>query len=141
MLVARPKAEASCCPCCGRQTRRIHSHYVRRLADLPWQGRVVEIRLHARRFRSPIRKCRGRISTERLPETVPRKRDAHPASAKANWRSASLSAAAPGSRLSHKLAMPVSGDTLLRMIRVAEVEPPEARAWSASMTGLAHEPR
>ena len=32
----------------------------------------------------------------------------------------------PGSRLSHKLAMPVSGDTLLRMIRAAEFEPPEA---------------
>lgn len=32
----------------------------------------------------------------------------------------------PGSRLSDKLAMPVSGDTLLRMIRAAGFEPPEA---------------
>ncbi|WP_244662214.1 transposase [Mesorhizobium huakuii] len=32
----------------------------------------------------------------------------------------------PGSRLSRKLAMPVSGDTLLRMIRAAGFEPPEA---------------
>jgi hypothetical protein len=30
----------------------------------------------------------------------------------------------PGSRLSRKLAMRVSGDTLLRMIRVAEFKPP-----------------
>ena len=30
----------------------------------------------------------------------------------------------PGSRLSRQLAMPVSGDTLLRMIRAAEFEPP-----------------
>lgn len=32
----------------------------------------------------------------------------------------------PGSRLSDRLAMPVSGDTLLRMIRAAGFEPPEA---------------
>ena len=32
----------------------------------------------------------------------------------------------PGSRLSRKLAMPVSGDTLLRMIRAATFEAPEA---------------
>ncbi|MGX5845340.1 transposase family protein [Mesorhizobium sp. ArgA1] len=70
VLVARPKAEASKCPCCGCQTRRVHSHYMRRLADLPWQGRVVEIRLHARRFRCADPQCRQRISTERLPETV-----------------------------------------------------------------------
>lgn len=32
----------------------------------------------------------------------------------------------PGSRLSDRLAMPVSGDTLLRMIRAASFEPPQA---------------
>ena len=32
----------------------------------------------------------------------------------------------PGSRLSHKLAMPVSGDTLLRMIKAAEFEPAQS---------------
>ncbi|WP_283809558.1 transposase family protein [Bradyrhizobium manausense] len=48
--MARPKSAVSLCPCCGYQMDRVHSHYVRRLADLPWQGRVVEIRLHARRF-------------------------------------------------------------------------------------------
>ncbi len=32
----------------------------------------------------------------------------------------------PGSRLSDRLAMPVSGDSLLRMIRAAKFEPPEA---------------
>ncbi|MER8402188.1 hypothetical protein [Mesorhizobium sp. M1348] len=32
----------------------------------------------------------------------------------------------PGSRLSRKLAMPISGDTLLRMIRATGFEPPDA---------------
>ncbi|WP_292387355.1 hypothetical protein [Mesorhizobium sp.] len=43
---------------------------MRRVADLPWQGRVLEIRLHARRFRCSDPQCRQRIFTERLPETV-----------------------------------------------------------------------
>ncbi|QOZ36180.1 hypothetical protein XH92_34595 [Bradyrhizobium sp. CCBAU 53421] len=70
MLVARPKSAISLCPRCGYQTGRVHSHYVRRLADLPWQGRVVEIRLHARRFRCANPQCPRRIFTERLPATV-----------------------------------------------------------------------
>jgi hypothetical protein len=40
----------------------------------------------------------------------------------------------PGFRRSHKRAMPVSGDTLLRMIRAAELEPRKPRVWSASTT-------
>ncbi|WP_312018181.1 transposase family protein, partial [Bradyrhizobium sp. sBnM-33] len=68
--MARPKSAVSLCPCCGCQTGRVHSHYVRRLADLPWQGQVVEIRLHARRFRCANPQCPRRIFTERLPATV-----------------------------------------------------------------------
>ncbi|WP_210168627.1 hypothetical protein [Bradyrhizobium viridifuturi] len=40
VLVARSKSAVSFCPGRGRQTRRAYSHYVRRLDDLPWQGRV-----------------------------------------------------------------------------------------------------
>nr|WP_271567000.1 transposase family protein [Bradyrhizobium sp. CCBAU 11386] len=68
--MARPKSAVSLCPCCGGQTGRVHSHYERRLADLPWQGRVVEIRLQARRFRCANPQCPRRIFTERLPATV-----------------------------------------------------------------------
>ncbi|MER9533848.1 hypothetical protein NKI89_29185 [Mesorhizobium sp. M0309] len=52
------------------RTDRVHSHYMRRVADLQWQGQVVEIRLHARRFRCADPQCRQRIFTEQLPETV-----------------------------------------------------------------------
>ena len=109
-----------------------HSHYMRRLADLPWQGRVVEIRLHARRFRCQIHNACGRslrrgFRNGPAGEThgPPRRK---PAAIGLRWRRA-------GSRLSHRLAVPVSGDTLLRMIRAVAFEPPERRAWSASTTG------
>lgn len=51
----------------------------------------------------------------------------------------------PGLRLSDRLAMPVSGDTLLRMIRAAGFEPPEApvgwhrRLGPAQRTALRNE--
>jgi transposase len=99
---------------------------MRRLADLPWQGRVVEIRLHARRFRCPDSQCLRQIFTERLPETVrPRARR----TARLGESQLAIGFALggePGSRLSHRLAVPVSGDTLLRMIRAVAFEPPEA---------------
>lgn len=120
VLVARPKAMESCCSCC-RQTRRVHSHYRRRLTDLPWQGRVVEIRLHARRFRCANSQCPRRIFTERLSETAQPK-------ARRTVRLGESQLAVggePGLRLSDRLAMPVSGDTLLRMVRAAGFEPPQ----------------
>ncbi|HVV73277.1 MAG TPA: ISL3 family transposase, partial [Verrucomicrobiae bacterium] len=30
--------KSSICPVCERPSNRIHSHYSRRLADLPWMG-------------------------------------------------------------------------------------------------------
>lgn len=126
VLVARPKAETSCCPACGHQTRRVHSHYMRRLSDLPWHGRVVEIQLHARRFRCGNGSCRQRIFTERLPDVVQPKARRTVRLGQSQLAIGFAVGGEPGSRLSHKLAMPVSGDTLLRMIRGAEFEPPKA---------------
>ncbi|WP_245283969.1 ISL3 family transposase [Bradyrhizobium sp. Cp5.3] len=125
MLVARTKSEVSFCPCCGCQTGRVHSRYVRRLADLAWQDRIVEIRLHARRFRCANSQCPRRIFTERLPETVrPKARR----TSRLRDRQLAIGFAVggePGARLSRKLGMPASGDTLLRMIRAAEFKSPE----------------
>ncbi|WP_202949181.1 transposase family protein [Bradyrhizobium japonicum] len=126
VLVARSKVALSFCPCCGRQTRRVHSHYVRRLADLPWQGRVVEIRLHARRFRCANSQCQRRIFTERLPETVRPKARRTSRLSESQLAIGFAVGGEPGARLSCKLAMPASGDTLLRMIRAAEFKSPEA---------------
>ncbi len=44
-----------------------HSRYVRRLRDLPWQGRPVEIHLQTRRFRCRNLECARKIFAERLP--------------------------------------------------------------------------
>ncbi|WP_319946057.1 transposase family protein [Mesorhizobium sp. AR07] len=116
----------SCCPCCGHRTRRVHSHYMRRLSDLPWQGRIVEIQLHARRFRCADPRCQRRIFTERLPETARPKARRTSRLGESQLAIGFAVGGAPGLRLSDRLAMPVSGDTLLRMVRAAGCEPQQA---------------
>ena len=52
------------CPDCRKASNRVHSRYVRRLADLPWQGRAVTIALNVRRLRCSNERCRRRIFAE-----------------------------------------------------------------------------
>ncbi|MBS1807382.1 MAG: hypothetical protein JST84_04220 [Acidobacteria bacterium] len=44
----------------------------RTLADLPWEGIAVQIKLQARRFSCDNENCRQRIFCERLPELAAR---------------------------------------------------------------------
>src|SRR5829696_4665091 len=37
-LAARTSSRVARCPVCGARSARVHSHYTRTLADLPWQG-------------------------------------------------------------------------------------------------------
>ena len=55
------------CPLCTIPARRIHSHYQRTLADLPWAQYRVRLQLHVRKWFCGNRHCRRRIFTERLP--------------------------------------------------------------------------
>lgn len=125
ILLARPKSAVSSCPCCGCQTDRVHSHYVRRLADLPWQDRIVEIRLRARRFRCANSECPRQIFTERLPQIARSKARRTSRLCDRQLAIGFAIGGKPGARLSRKLGMPASGDTLLRMIRAVEFKPPE----------------
>ena len=55
------------CPLCTTPARRIHSHYERTLADLPWAQYRVCLQLRVRKWFCRNRACRRRIFTERLP--------------------------------------------------------------------------
>lgn len=97
---------------------RTHSSYWRRLADLPWQGRVVALQVRVRRFRCTNLDCRRRIFAERLALTRPKARRTLPLREIQQQIGLALGGE-PGSRLAGRLAMPVSGDTLLRLIRAS----------------------
>lgn len=117
IVTARARAASTSCPVCRRWSRRVHSRYVRRLGNLPWQGRVGQLDLQVRRFRCSDRRCPRRIFTEHLPTVaLPRVRRTARL-AQAQRRIAHSVGGEAGARLASHLCMPVSGDTLLRLIR------------------------
>ena len=69
-VVAR-RAEVPC-SACGAMAGRVHSHYPRTLADLPWQGTRVRLAVTVRRFFCDAAGCERRIFAERLPERAAR---------------------------------------------------------------------
>lgn len=63
-------ATSACCPLCDQPSSHVHSHYTRRLADLPWHGIAMQLVLHVRKFFCDNAACARRVFTERLPEVV-----------------------------------------------------------------------
>jgi transposase len=98
----------------------VHSFYSRRLSDLPWQGRIVELQVRTRRFRCASLQCRRRIFAERLDIARPKARRTVRLRDIQQQIGLALSGEA-GSRLAGRLAMPVSGDTLLRLVRASGI--------------------
>ncbi len=58
------------CPRCGTPSDRVHSRYRRTVPNLPWQDRVVALRLAVRRFRCLQADCPQAIVCERLPDLL-----------------------------------------------------------------------
>lgn len=117
VIIAWPRSGSARCPHCHQPSRRVHSRYRRQLADLPWQGRPVTIVLNARRFRCSTVSCPRKIFGEPLPKVAA-------AYARRSLRLAEVQrqiglalGGAAGGRLAHRLALPISGSTLLRLIR------------------------
>jgi transposase len=107
---------------------RVHGRYTRHVADLPLMGRIVSLSLQIRRFRCPHSGCPRRIFAERLPAAAPFRKRRTVRLAEVQRSLALGTGGELGSRLAGLLAMPVSGDTLLRLIRAVPVEPaPPAR--------------
>ena len=117
VVVCRARSVAASCPVCGQISSRVHSRYRRKLADLPWQGRVVSLTFWARRLHCGNGACSRRIFTERRPDVAaPHARR----TARLGDIQGHLGAALggePGARLAKRLGMTVSGDTLLRLVR------------------------
>ncbi len=65
VITVRSSKSFGLCPSCGAVCRRVHSHYRRRVADLPLSGRIVLLVVIARRFRCDAVLCGRQIFTER----------------------------------------------------------------------------
>jgi transposase len=117
-ITIRHTSGTSPCPACGAIARRIHSRYLRRLIDLPLGGRSVRLTVVARRFRCEAVLCGRRIFTERFDDGI-----------LAPWarRTGRLDhvvyhlglalGGRPAASFARRLMLPVSNDTLLRVVR------------------------
>lgn len=66
------------CPHCGQRSARVHSRYVRTLADLALQGTPVRLAVRVRRFRCNAPGCPRSTFVEPLSVlTAPRARRTH----------------------------------------------------------------
>jgi transposase len=108
---------SAACPLCTQKTARLHSRYLRTLADLPWGGRSVRLSLRVRRFRCLRSECPRKIFAERLPSVV------EPYARKTTRLHEILElfgfalGGEGGTRLLRRLGMKASPSTLLRYVR------------------------
>jgi transposase len=129
MVVVRAHTTSSRCPVCGASSARVHSRYVRQVADLPWFEVAVRLQLQVRRFFCDQVACPRAIFTERLPGIVA-------PSARRTLRLTRLVelvgfllGGSAGSRLLRQMVrgcLGTSRDTVLRAIRRAVLPLPRA---------------
>lgn len=116
-ILTHPRAATASCPACEQSSARLHSRYTRTLADLPWQGRRVVISVLSRRWRCTTPECPRRIFTERLSGiALPRERRTQRLGDLHHHLGLVLGGEA-GARLASRLGVPISPDTLLRLVR------------------------
>ena len=114
-LLARTTAAQAICPTCGYSSSRVRSRYWRTLQDLPWQDRAVTWRVQVRRFR--CNHCPGRIFVERTPGLMGSQARRTERLSEAQTEIGMVLGGEAGASLSRRLCMPVSGETVLRLIR------------------------
>lgn len=116
LLAFRLTGPTARCPNCDRAANRVHSHYTRRIADLPWGSYVVRLHLRVRKFFCRFPLCARRIFAERLPTLVaPHARPTVRQREIARLVGLAVGARA-GSRLAKRLQMVMSPSTMLRLL-------------------------
>ena len=117
-------ALSATCPCCGTGSRRIQSRYTRQAADLPIAGRRVVLRVTVRRFWCDAVLCRRRIFAERFGADVlaPLSRRTGRLETIVHHLGLALGGR-PAAAFADRLMMPVSNDTLLRVVRRRTEQP------------------
>jgi transposase len=107
------KSATAFCPFCGCPAGRIHSKYSRKLADLPWAGKPVQILLQVSRFFCDNQQCGHMIFAERLNTAAAYARKALRLQDQLLQLAAQLGGR-PAAKLARLLGMRVSHYTLLR---------------------------
>jgi len=114
---ARPRQAAASCSRCGTASARVHSRYERTLADAMLAGRQVTVRVPVRRFFCDVADCPMRTFVEQVDGlTAPHARRTPLLRTILEAIGVALAGRA-GARLAARVGIPVSRDTLLRLVR------------------------
>lgn len=123
LITAVASSSVANCPSCHHPSHSLHSRYSRVLRDLPWQGSSVDLRLDVRRFRCRSRDCPRVTFAEALPLVCPRYgRQTNRLSETIRLIGYVLGGEA-GARLSARLGMKTSPDTVLRRLKLGPAIP------------------
>ena len=118
VMTARSEASVAACPLCGARSRRIHSRYIRQVSDLPCSGRRIHLRVVTRRFVCSAPHCRRRIFAARFGDTVLAVRSRRTTRLECIVHHLGLALGGrPAAGFAKRLMLPVSNDTLLRVVR------------------------
>jgi hypothetical protein len=116
-IMVRGKASTAVCATCGSASRRVHSRYVRTLADLGLAGRQVEIRLRARRWFCSNEHCATKTFAEQVDGLTARYARRTGPLRNALEHIALALAGRAGARLANRLGLSAGRNSLLRLIR------------------------
>ncbi len=120
-VTVRAASPTAPCPCCGTSSKRVQSRYTRALRDLPASGRPVHLVLQVRRFFCEENTCVRKIFAERFPAlTLPRVKFTLRLQEALREVGFALGGEA-GARLGKQLSIPGSPDTLLRLVKGADL--------------------
>jgi len=117
VLHAEGAAPSGHCPSCHLPTPAVHDRYVRRPLDLPWRGHTVRLVLTVRRFRCRAPGCARVTFAEDFGPALQRRARRTRAAVELLTAIAVAVGGEAGARLAHASGLPVSPDTLLRLLR------------------------
>jgi hypothetical protein len=118
ILTVRSEGGVAECPLCGARSRRIHSRYDRQVADLPCAGKQIRLRVITRRFVCEVPHCRRQIFAERFGDDVLPTWSRRTARLESIVHHLGLALGGrPAASFAKRLMLPVSNDTLLRVVR------------------------
>src|SRR6478752_2904337 len=117
LIRGHARAALSRCRRCGRESDRVHSRYVRTLADAVIGGLPAAIRFAARRFFCDNPGCTAVTFAEQVPDLTARYARRTALLCAVVTSIALALAGRPGARLAAALGMSVSRSSLLRLIR------------------------
>jgi transposase len=117
VITVRSSRSYGLCPSCGAASRRVHSHYRRRVTDQPLSGRIVQLVVIARRFRCERSYVGDKSSLSAFPKILaPSARRTTRLDCIVHHLGLALGGR-PAAGFAKRLMLPVSNDTLLRVVR------------------------